>query len=203
VREANGRFLSRDDANARSKEEVERATDRQAARAKYSKQQQQRGFEVAMAHAQRQQRSQTKAGALKPAYKTKKQGKPQYAKPSKTTFFGKYRVRLYKFRNVRGLQVASEFVKRAAKLTPKAVGRIAIGTGYGKAADWVGSRTEKLSRLWRWTQSVGMSPSDKLVFGEKGDKPRAVWTEVEIIDTVKESRNGAAKQGRTGKARKR
>lgn len=204
-RDERGHFVSREDWALRSREIQRRLASKVEREQELARLRKKRQKEVERLREARHKRTRTKTGRTKAAFKadTDAQRRKRESEveadwaslaagelpaPTEESRVGQYRVLLWRWYGADAIELAGEFIRAAKEeYGPSVMGRVAVGSGYGKDAQWVGTRTLPLydSRqrddLWWALQRLTATVSGKEVVGTPDDGMNDVWVEVELI----------------------
>lgn len=204
-RDERGKFVSKDDWTLRSREIQRRLASKVEREQELARLRKVRAKEVERLRAARYKRTRTKTGRTKAAFKAETEAQRSkrsseveadsvlidlgiLPEPTEISRVGNYRLAVWRWYGAEALDLAGEFLRVARdKYGDATMGRIAVGTNYGKHSQWVGTRTlplhDKSQRddLWWALQRLTATVSGKEVVGTPDDGMNEVWVEVELI----------------------
>lgn len=206
-----GRFVSKEDWALRSKEILRRLRSDVERERELARQKQTRQKEVERLRKARSKRVRTKTGRVKAAFKA--ETLPQQAKrefelqrdaalvdlgqlptPHETSRIGQHQILLWRWFGPEAVDLAGDFIRELRNhFPPETLGRVAIGTNYGKDGRWVGTRTLPIDDttqhgrddMWWSLQRLTATVSGKVVMGDVDEGMNDVWVEVELIVPLK------------------
>lgn len=196
-----GRFVSKEDWALRQREIQRRLRSKVEREQELARLRKQRQKEVERLRESRRKRTRTKTGRVRAGFQAKTDRQREKLEesleadsalvaagitpePHEVQNVGTYRLLFWKWFGPEAVELAGDFIRQARDTYgDDTKGRVAIGTGYDKNSQWVGTRTlplydpDKRDDLWWALQSLLARVSGKAVVEEEED----VWVEVELI----------------------